>query len=527
MTIVPPIDATKTRGPLWMVLVAALLASAILFFVWAGHVGCYSYHFHADEVGKISQVMSGDRNYNHPLLLLNSATFAARTAGGVENPHTVATIGRLVSLAFAAAAAGLLTFWVGVLRGPITASLAGLWLAFSPRLIFYGHTFKEDTALVFGMAMTLAALAAWCSDGRAGWRNVLGPLIAGAGAGLAASGKYIGLLWAGLLLVSLLLCAPKGKRLTSAGLALIGTLGMFLVINHQMLSDWPEPWQALTGEVNRAADHTELAPISRGNFFARVLARPQENLLLFGLLGSFAVVWRALSRAKSGGSNAGETTSVVLALLFSLIYLLMLSKSGKLADRYLLPVFLTLGPFAWVALHDTAQWLVRLAKAKATSHRVIPILRVLILLCAILLVGIGVQKGLRQGWRFSHFEERIAIAEFLRRELPGTARIAYGRRVGLPDPAYPEQYAKGGPGVLQQAVRLVADTDDLLRLNDLRAGGFTHVVLNEDVVRLRAKRSGKEARLEAFATGTRRIFSVEPDDASAFPATLAVYELKP
>ena len=140
------------RGP-WPIALALFFGSLILFT----RDNVFSFSYHPDEDGKTFQIIQRERNFHHPLLLLNATDLAVHLARVPLTSQAVAVAGRWVSAAFAAGAAAALAV-VGFYRGGwIAAWAVGLLVATHGKLYEAAHYFKEDTALVFGLAIFLLA----------------------------------------------------------------------------------------------------------------------------------------------------------------------------------------------------------------------------------------------------------------------------------------------------------------------------------------------------------------------------------
>src|SRR5947209_5898939 len=93
-----PATRYAQRAALLMVLAALFIAS---FGLFRAHNDFPAY-YHEDEPTKASQVISGDRNYNHPQLLLEVTALAAKLLRTPRNVQAIVEVGRSVSAALAA-----------------------------------------------------------------------------------------------------------------------------------------------------------------------------------------------------------------------------------------------------------------------------------------------------------------------------------------------------------------------------------------------------------------------------------------
>lgn len=170
-------------------------------------------HYHPDEPSKAMQVLTQDRNFLHPLLLLQVTSEAARLQG-VEMPiarrgwnedlvQQVGQTGRNVAAGFAVVAVLALALTAYFQGGLLAMIAVGLVVAFSHTLLIYAHYFKEDTALIMGLSLTVLSLTLLWKTG-----SPLAVALLGVSCGLAASGKYVGLLVL-TVAVPLLLLVPR------------------------------------------------------------------------------------------------------------------------------------------------------------------------------------------------------------------------------------------------------------------------------------------------------------------------------
>jgi hypothetical protein len=150
--------------------------------------------YHPDESGKAAQVIvdSQPRNFNQPLMMLEAANVVRKTFGVASEPRTMVIAGRWTSAIFASIAVIALTL-AGYWKAGLPAiALGGLTTALCPSLLVYAHYFKEDTALIVGIAIALAGAKALVSTKRP-MLQLGSAMILGIGCAAAASGKYVGL----------------------------------------------------------------------------------------------------------------------------------------------------------------------------------------------------------------------------------------------------------------------------------------------------------------------------------------------
>ena len=202
------------------------LPVVVLFAIiglWLGTLGNhFPFYYHPDEVKKVDQILSGERNFNHPLLLLNTVELAWKLAGAPHDRQRVVELGRTVSAVFTVlgTAAFLLAAWRWF--GPVAGVATGAWLTFHQQIFELAHYFKEDPALYLGTGLFAWAVIA-CFQ-RASRLGFAGLAIAVA---LAASAKYLGLI---LLVPALILCWYRPPWADSRARSIAFLLGIFLVV---------------------------------------------------------------------------------------------------------------------------------------------------------------------------------------------------------------------------------------------------------------------------------------------------------
>lgn len=228
-------------GLLWIFL-AGLYSRSLNFPFW----------YHWDEESKALQVIDGNRNLNHPQLLLNTATLVERLvrSGSLDVQH-VTILGRLVSVSFAAGAVVLLAQTATGMFGPWAGALTALLVGLHPRVFILAHFFKEDPALMFGWAAVLrtALLVRQHPTRRTA-------LLLGIAAGLAVSGKYIGII-ATLGALAMLLPKPTRRLL---GPALAGILLTVILINLQAMLQLGHALERIQWEVHHQLNNETGSP---------------------------------------------------------------------------------------------------------------------------------------------------------------------------------------------------------------------------------------------------------------------------
>jgi 4-amino-4-deoxy-L-arabinose transferase-like glycosyltransferase len=301
----------------------------------------FSIYFHPDELSKARQVIGGDRNFNHPLLFIDATAAAARVLGARDDVSIV-RVGRGVSASFAAIAVGALVAWAWCTcrGGWFGAALVGISAALCPMLLVNAHYAKEETALVMGLCLVVAAFPiAWRAPAGAARAGALA--LMGVCAGIAISAKYVGALALIPALIAVGRTPRQGVRrlVMDAASCLLPALAAALLLQPQLLSDARNA-ELLADGVTREALHAvnehygHRLAVPSWYFAGAVL--DQTHWAVLALFGVFVVL--VVSDARRRVARADD----VCALAITLGYLLVLSFSAIPVTRYVLaPVVLT------------------------------------------------------------------------------------------------------------------------------------------------------------------------------------------
>ncbi len=449
MIATPPDAPTATLRERLLVLLWALLLFAATLAVHTRH-NDFAYFYHPDESAKVDQVITGQWNFHHPMLLL-SATKAAGAGLGVKlEDQSVVAAGRWVSAACVAAAVMAFSLIAWAWRGWTATFATGLALLLHHQLFELAHYMKEDSALLMGIAWSfLAAFLFWKNP--QAWRAAL----LGAAVGLAISGKYVGVCMLAVAL-PVLWFAPggKGPRAAWFGAALVVVL---VVVNLPLLLNLDafeksfdrEMGMVIQGhsELRRSVPHTQYWNVFRDN----------STPVVWGLLLVFlAARWRER-----------RTLSLPewLVLAFPFAFALMLSFSPKSNDRYFLPATAGFTLLAALGAVDLARLLARRMP-----------LRWALTATTLALVATQVPGWLRYDAAFQS-DDHAALLAWIKAELPPDAVISKDSRVKLPDPKEPRDLRRFAPMPQRiLAARFAADNGSI---SEQRAKGVTHVAISE------------------------------------------------
>ena len=387
----------------------AVILSVVLFF---GALFFYSRHndfpifYHPDEELKGVQIVSGELNYHHPLLLLDMGGLLLSASGLPRTTENAVICGRWASAIFTSLSLVALAILAGRRAGWWGAILATLLIGLHPLFYELAHYCKEDPALLLGISLTLLALDVFATH-PSRWRAAA----LGVACGIAISGKYLGVV---MLLVALPWIIWKGKpmgRRVAIGIFLAGLVATLLLINFRFLLNLPGLFGAFGYELN-AAQVGGAKGLTRDVPHAKYLDAFVDNLgwpLWIGL-GLFIVGWWARQKERRA--------SDLVILLLPLSYTLLLSFSPKTANRY----FLAVSPLLILCATLGIVWLGHLISRwqRVAGYGVLFVLASLALWQQWILTIPNI--------RSFRSDSRMAMAEWISNNLPpGSAMLAENR----------------------------------------------------------------------------------------------------
>lgn len=371
----------------------------------------FPYYYHTDEPGKVEQVM-GRRplNYHHPMLLLGTAQLAT---GNVRTEQKAVEVGRTVSAGFTAGAVVVLSLLAYLWRGWPMALTTGLALMLHHQLFELSHYMKEDTALLFGVAVTFLGL--FLFDRRPG---IVTAALTGVGCGLAISGKYAGvvilfpvlpvLLWPGV--------KRRGAMLAAAGAAMLLVL---LAINFQLIRGWATASASLARETKLVVEGqgmTQSVPHSR--YWSIFLANTTPVMWVLIL----AALWASWHRRRE--LRPAEWCVVLFPFLFAII----LSFSPKENDRYFLPATAL---FTVLAVSGAGEIYRAMPSQLRQREKACELVACLLLLVAQFPSWTDDRGGLIRYWQAFQRDDTQELADFLIANVPAGGLIATDEKVRL------------------------------------------------------------------------------------------------
>lgn len=467
----------------WLVLWAVALFAATLTLNTRHND--FPYFYHPDEAEKVRQVMTGDWNFHHPMLLLTATKTVVAVRGWKLTEQGVVEAGRWVSAGCVAAAVVALALLAFVWRGWTASLAAGGALLWHHQLFELAHYMKEDSALLAGVAWTfLAAFLFWRKPGAA--RAAL----LGAAVAVAISGKYVG---ATMLAVALpVLWLAPGRRGSWLGWFAASLVVVLTVVNLPLLLDLAAFRQSFDREMGlvlhghggkRTVPHAQYWNVFRDN--------------------TTPVIWVLLAVFLAGRWRERRALALPewLVLAFPFLFALALSFSPKSNDRYFLPVTAAFTLLAAVGVVDVARLLTRW----------LPLRWALAGVAAALVAG-QLRSWLRYDAAFRS-DDHAALLAWVRL-LPPEAVISKDSRVQLPDPRRPED-ARRFASLPQRIMggRFAADHGTVA---EQRARGVTHVAISRSDyerfflpgLRPRAGEEKEFARRRAFYEELRKVGKV-------------------
>jgi hypothetical protein len=493
---------------------AWLLATlfALVSFGLDTHSNRFPSTYHPDEPSKARQVLNGEYNFHHPMLMLTATEAWIRLSGTPAEAEAVTVAGRTVSAFFTSGAVFFLVLLAAIVAGPLAAAAAGALLVANHELFELAHYFKEDPALLFGIGALFLALAAF-DRSPTPWRAAA----MGAALGLAISGKYLGAV--ALPVVAILLWRNRARLgLHRSGWPALAGLVVVLVSANLPILLHPELFaDGFTREVDFVViGHKGITrSVPHGVYWKIFLdaVMPVRWLPVVGALLIFQYVTLWLRR------RTVSTAEWALAI-FPLAFAVLLSFSPKTNHRYFLPdsaLLLTLAALGIANLRH-------LRRGGAPLFPRFPNA----LPCAALAAALAIQAPtfLAYYHGFSH-EGRAAMVDYLRAHVPAGTTIVQDKRVDLD--------ALGAPYDFQGKL-FAADVGTIA---ELRARGIRYVAVAEgdygrffrEQLKPTAAGAGEFYRRKAFydqlfGEGTL-LFDCAPGQLQYLQPHLMLYELPP
>jgi Dolichyl-phosphate-mannose-protein mannosyltransferase len=399
----------------------------------------FPFYYHTDEPGKVSQIIDGTRNYRHPLLLIDATDAAVNALQIQKTPQGIVHVGRCISaLAAALAIAGVVLFTRRHIEWTF-ALLAGAIAGSHPFLFEATHYMKEDCVMLAGLIWSLYGLDYFCDSG-----SKTSILICGFAAGVAASGKYLGVV---ALLLAIGVVVYKGggwkRRAGYVGLLCTIFIATFLAVNFRAVVHFSDAINGIGAEFHRI-NRDRSSALFASNYFLRLFVHSGQVLVL-GVLTYFVTFFRERKK-----------TIEWALLIFVLIYVTALCFTPLAKDRYLIPIVTLFAIFAVLGIRSIAQRFPR-----------VPHFGAAVVACVVLI-------ACQLPWTFLEAREfqrdvRTEMAQWIRDHLPADAVIAHDLH------AWPGVDPK--EKVTQRQVSPVLFSAELQNIDNMKRLGITHVVV--------------------------------------------------
>lgn len=487
-----------------------LVINIVLFLLamgWFSRGLVFPPFYHPDEINKVTQIQENFRNFNHPQLMLNSAAVLYWLGGSPESALKTATLTRWVSVFFAAATVVLLAHTAFLLAGPVAQIACGWLLLTRPLLFELAHYLKEDPALTMGFAAVYLSFLLYVrgpSPGRAA--------LTGLAAALAISAKYIGVFPA-LLALGGILWVGRGQPRQVLLFAIV-LLVACAAINWQTLVQLSQFRSGLNREVGLFAERAT-SLINEKNF-------DDVRGEIGGIAWLAVAAWLASPFYRHKRLGAGEW--LILATTFGYAVLIVLS--SRSANRYLLPLAVSLPLIIAVAAGWVGSWLAgrfKWSPAFAQAALCVPIF---------LIYGARDQPGLVRLYHGFHTDSRRDLIAFVRENLPADAVLAEDFYAKIPDGTFRRTYEGwelNRPLVRTETNRYLGEE---FTVAGLREKGATHVVIFADRKTLSAleKQPAEKTQslgrfLSELQSGGGMLWSCESSEPAYLHPPLRLYKL--
>jgi len=429
---------------------------ALVFFVltlaFHSRVNTFPYYYEKDAPSKVEQVVTGKRNFYHPLLMLNATDLAMRVAQIPRTPQNAVETGRWCMTGFSAIAIAAFSILGFRLGGRMGAICVGTLLFGNPLLFELSHFFKEDPALLFGLALSMLAMQNFWerrTTGHAVWLGVT--------CGLAISGKYVGV--AALLMAVILLITLRkdgGDQKTRWFAFLGGLLGSIAIIDYQFLFQI---------QAFRSGFQTEMADLTRDDKISTIPHVKQTIEAYHRLLPAGVAFLALVQVADHLRRRRGEPVRWLL-FLYPIVFTGVLLFSPRLFTRHFLPVFAFYFVLAGLGIPTLVAWVCR-GFGLPERRAVLPLSLALLI---VTFFGTETQQLERTYQAFSK-PTRERLFSRIRKELPPNAVIASDRRVYLLDPKDNPRPEIAIPCKVIVKPRL----SDFKSVQELRDLGVTHI----------------------------------------------------
>jgi 4-amino-4-deoxy-L-arabinose transferase-like glycosyltransferase len=314
---------------------------------------------HPDEVVKVNEIVTGQFNYRHPLLMIEITRLAA-VIFDLNAAQVIVEIGRWLSALIGAIGVAAIFVLLRQRMSEATSVIFSLAAMTTPLVAIHAHYLKEDCWL-FGFCAL--ALLAFLRLARAP-KELANIVRFGLCLGLAISSKAAGLFLIPVFSLTALLQAPARRRplLISVALACGVAIAVVAIINVPALFHAPRAWTDFSSEIKHiGTGHWDGVTYPFGFHLTDSLWEGVgPSLLTLGVLGLALVLWR-WQRAE-----LADRLMVVYTLIYYAVIEATPLKAWPDPGRYALPLVLPLAYFAGATIDQSARWLAKRAFWPAT-----------------------------------------------------------------------------------------------------------------------------------------------------------------
>ena len=348
-----------------------LFISATLLFACAfsGFLNCRNNDFpvgyHFDEPKKVRFIQSGQQDFHHPVMMLELSR-SAKMLLGVEEPNSIAVMGRTITALFGTGICLLLFLMSKPTLGERWSLMVMCSIAVMPTIVVHSHYLKEDIYLTFFSFASIYLFDHYLNKRDSGMAMITGICF-----GLAIATHYKGLL---LLLLFFpwvcrhLFCAFK-KTLVHVVVFLVAGMLTFCVVNICLFEDPQLFFRGLKHESHHIIQG-HWVPIYWYDFF---LAYHLRYSLIPGMTAMFAfagVFAFAFYLSQIGKLTEMEKLLIVFGFISYFVPEISPLKPNPDDGRYVIPVVPVLIYFVTKGVSELACFL---AKQKERSLIYVPI----------------------------------------------------------------------------------------------------------------------------------------------------------
>jgi hypothetical protein len=444
----------------------------IVFFITMflyTHRNNFPFFYHTTEPSKIEQITVHNYNFNHPLLMLDTAGLAAKISGAQTQQEKVMA-GRTVSAVYASLTIVLLMICAHLLSGPFAAAAAGFLMSFSPMMIRLSHYFKEDPTFLFGIALSLLAFIIFFRK-----PSVKTLAFAAVSAAAASSGKYVGFIFLVMGIVAIVRTSVYDakqdplSRKKKVGLFLLIFFAVFTIINIDMILYFNTIIERLSAKLSHTggdkaggivalSGHGGARPAFPLFEYIKMFFRSSSGIIPYLVLGYFAHLIATFKKRE-----AGEKFITAFFFLFTIIL-----SFGKVAsDQYFLPQELLCFLFSAIIVYRISVYVRKWIGTRISIACFAAAIAVLIFSLYPFAADAVAQFDPK-------YDSRVKMTKWIEASIDAPAKIACDGYVLLPDMISRSSVLSARKGL---SCELMEYTGDLGSVEAALKKGFTHVAV--------------------------------------------------